>query len=83
MNRSDFVVGYVPKIGRQDILCCLACNISKKSTHGYCADMLCVHERFNNNIHIPMVTQKECNWKECLTKACDRCVMFLKFGVRQ
>ncbi len=83
MTRSDFVVGYVSKTNTQDILHCLACDISKKLTHGYCRGMMCVHERFDNTKHVPMITQKECNWNRCQSSSCDRCVMYLKFGVRK
>ena len=45
--------------------------------------MICVHEKFNNTKHIPLVTQKKCSWNECPATKCDRCVMYLKFGVRK
>lgn len=83
MNRSSFVVGYVSKKPQGDLLLCLACDISNKHTHGMCGGMACTHERFNNTIHIPMVTQKECLWNSCPSRQCDRCVMHLKFGVKQ
>jgi len=84
MIRSDFVVGYILKSSLDtDTLQCLACDISEKRTHGYCTDMQCTHDRFDNTKHIPIVTQKECKRIECSCISCDRCVMFLKFGVRK
>lgn len=84
MNRSDFVVGYIKKGSNDDTLICLACKIYKgHPTNGLCPMMGCGHDIFNNENHIPLVTQKECNWTKCPKASCNDCVMFLKFGVRR
>lgn len=83
MNRAEFVLAYRLKSEPEIIrLRCLACTIYRgPETNGQCRGFSCEnHVKFNNLKHIPIITMGRCNFIECC-EDCDRCVMYLKFGV--
>lgn len=84
MKRTEFVLVYRLKSEPENIirLHCLACTIYKgPKTNGQCGGLSCAYPtKFNNTKHIPVITMSRCNFVECRAD-CNRCVMYLKFGV--
>ncbi len=83
MKREKFVLAYRLKSEpNSKHLRCLACHIHKgPSTYGICGGLSCTQKKFNNNLHVAVITMKGCNFAECSRASCNRCVMYLKFGV--
>lgn len=81
MKRAEFVLAYRLKSSSEHKLHCLACNIYRGlETNGQCGGLGCEHKPFNNNLHEAVITRRGCNFIECHAD-CNRCVMYLKFGV--
>ena len=82
MKRSEFVLAYrLKSTSEHKNLHCLACDIYKgPETYGQCGGLSCVHIPFDNTKHIPVITMEGCNFNRCKAD-CNRCVMYLKFGV--
>ena len=82
MKRAEFVLAYRLKSAPEHyLLRCLACHLYKgKRTEGQCGGLDCERKPFNNQFHEAVITMKGCNFSTC-GAVCNRCVMYLKFGV--
>lgn len=96
MDRKDFVLVFVYKDtsvyswGYGQVYCTLCKQIRNKKVEdwsytGSCHGLTCSsYIEFDNRIHYPVITRKECNWLECPNiNNCNACIIFENFKVKR